>query len=208
VNKSLFGAPLLALGLGALAFGQSAAPPNRVGIIHIQNAIAQTRDGQKAAAEMQAKYGPRQREIEGRQAELQQLEAQYRSTANTMSDEARQKMMRDIDQRRKQLQRNVDDAQAELQQDQDHVLQELGQKMMAVIDRYASERGYSLILDVATTPTPVIYASNTIDITRDIVDLYDKMQAAGLAAPAAATSGAPAPSRPPVAAPKPAPPKK
>lgn len=210
MNKSLFGAPLLALGLGALAFGQSAAPPNRVGIIHIQNAIAQTRDGQKAAADMQAKYGPRQREIEGRQAELQQLEAQYRSTANTMSDEARQKMMRDIDQRRKQLQRNVDDAQAELQQDQDRVLQELGQKMMAVIDRYASEHGYSLILDVATTPTPVIYASNTIDITRDIVDLYDKMQGAGLAAPAAATSGAPAaaPSRPPVAAPKPAAPKK
>lgn len=208
MNKSLFGAPLLALGLGALAFGQTAAPPNRVGIIHIQNAIAQTRDGQKAAAEMQAKYGPRQREIEGRQAELNQLETQYRSTANTMSDEARQKMMRDIDQRRKQIQRNVDDAQAELQQDQDRVLQDLGQKMMAVIDRYASERGYSLILDVATTPTPVIYASNTIDITRDIVDLYDKMQGAALAAPAAATSGVPAPSRPPVAAPKPAPPKK
>ena len=194
MTKSVFRAPLLALVFGVLAFGQAAAPsPTRVGIINIQQAIAQTKDGQKAAGELTTKYEPRKKELEQKQNEMQQLETQYRTGANTMADEARQKLMRDIDQRRKQLQRDTDDAQAELQQDQDRVLQELGQKMMVVLDRYAAEHGFALILDVSSPQTPVLYASNTIDITREIVGLYDQAQSAAPAAAApAAKPAAPA----------------
>jgi outer membrane protein len=204
VKTSLFRVSLLALGFGALAFGQAGAPPMKIGIIQIQNAIVQTKDGQKAAAEIEAKIAPRRKQVESKQSELQQMETQYRTGANTMSDEAKQKLARDIEQRRKQLQRDTDDANAELQQEQNRLLQELGQKVMAVIDRYASERGFALILDVSSPQTPVLYASNTIDITRDIVDLYDKTQSgSAAAAPAAAPAAVP-----PAAAPKPAPPKK
>jgi outer membrane protein len=191
VNKSLLCAPLLALTFGVLAFGQAAAPPAKVGIVHIQNAIVQTKDGQKAAAELDTKFGPRRQEVQKKQDELQQLEQQYRSGANTMSDEARQKLMRDIEQHRKQLQRQMDDAQAELQQDQDRVLRQLGQRMMAVIDRYANANGFTLILDVSSPQSGVLFASNSIDITRDIVGLYDKAQSSDAAAPAAAKPAAP-----------------
>jgi len=207
----------MALAFGLMAFGQ-ATPPSKVGIIHIQNAIIQTKDGQKAAADIDAKFGPKRKEVERKQSELQQMETQYRTGANTMSDEAKQKLARDIDQRRKSLQRQMDDAQAELEQEQGRVIQELGQKMMAVIDRYANERGFSLILDVSSPQTPVLYASNTIDITRDIVELYDRntgaaaAPATGAATGAAPATGAPtgAVTRPPAATPpKPAaPPKK
>jgi outer membrane protein len=197
-------APLLALIFGAPVFGQASAPPSKVGIINIQKAIIETKDGQKAAAEINAKFEPKQKEVDRRQGELQQMEAQYRTGANTMSDDAKQKLMRDIDQRRKQLQREMDDARAELEQEQGRVLQELGQKIMSVIDRYASERGFALILDVSSPQTPVLFASNTIDITSDIVGLYDKQAGAPAPAAAAPTNAAPA-----AAAPKPvAPPKK
>jgi outer membrane protein len=188
VTKSMFCAPVLALGFGVLAFGQaSAPPPTKVGIIHIQNAIAQTKDGQKAIADLGAKYEPKRKELEQAQNDLQKLEEQYRSGANTMSDEARQSLARDIEQRRKRLQRDNDDAQAELQQDQDKVLQDLGQKIMVVVDRYASEHSFALILDVSVSPTPVLYAANAIDITRDIIGLYDQAHSTpAAAAPAAA----------------------
>ena len=200
MTKSLFQAPLLALGFSVLASGQASAPPTKVGIIHIQQAIAQTKDGQKAVGELSAKYEPKKKELDQKQGEVQQLEQQYRTGTNTMSDEARQKLMRDIDQRRKQLQRDTDDAQAELQQDQDRVLQDLGQKMMVIVDRYANDHGFALILDVSSPQTPVLFASNTIDITRDIVALYD--QAQGAASTPAAAAPAPKPAAQPPAAPK------
>ena len=82
--------------------------------------------------------------------------------------------MRDIDQLTKALGRDTEDAQADFDQQQQKVLQELGGRLMAVIDKYARDNGYSLILDVSTQPNPVLYISNNIDITSEIVALYDK----------------------------------
>jgi outer membrane protein len=191
VNKSLLAAPVLALSLGALAFGQTGVPPTKVGIIHIQNALAQTKDGQKAGAELDAKYRPRRDEVQKKQAELQDLEQQYRSGANTMADDARAKLMRNIEQHRKQLQRDMDDAQSELQQDQDRILRQLFQKMLPIIDNYANKNGFALVLDVSSPNSNVLFASNTIDITRDIVGLYDQANP-GTAAAAAAPAAKPA----------------
>jgi outer membrane protein len=76
------------------------------------------------------------------------------------------------------------------------VLQGLGQRMMAVIEKYAKDNGYSMILDVSNPNTPVLYASSGIDITQDIVSLYDKTSTGGAAAPtgtAAPAPGTPAP---------------
>jgi outer membrane protein len=206
---SVFAAPLMALGFGVLALAQTNAP-TKVGIIHIQNAIVQTKDGQKAAADIEVRFAPRRKALEQKQGELQQSQDQYRKGANTMSEEARTKLARDIDQRQKLLQRDADDAQAELEQEQGRVLQDLGQRMMAIIDKYATDHGYSLILDVSSPQTPVLYASNAIDITKDIIELYDKAAASAPAAAAPAASAAPAakPAATPAAAPKPAAPKK
>jgi outer membrane protein len=49
---------------------------------------------------------------------------------------------------------------------------------MVVVDKYAKDNGFTLVLDVSSPQTPVLYASNTIDITKEIVDLYDKNSAA------------------------------
>lgn len=207
MRKSVLRAPLLALGFGILAFAQSGAPPVKVGIIHIQNAIIQTKDGQKAAGDIDAKFAPKRKEVDQKQSELQAMEVQYRNGVNTMSEEAKAKLSRDIDQRRKLLQRDMDDAQAELEQEQQRILQDLGQKMMAVIDKYASERGFALILDVSSPQTPVLYASNSIDITRDIVELYDKNAGAPAGTASAVKPAATAPASRPAAttpAPKPA----
>jgi hypothetical protein len=75
--------------------------------------------------------------------------------------------------------------------------------MMQVIDKYAQSNGYSIVLDVSNPNTPVLYASNTIDITKEVIDMYDKTIGT---APAAAAPAKPAPLAPP-AAPKPAAPK-
>jgi len=174
-----------------------ATPPTKVGIIHIQNAIISTKDGQKAAAELTAKMMPKKNELEKKQSTIAQLQDQLRKGSNTMSEEAKQKLMREIDQTTKAFNRETEDANAELDQEQNKVMQELGQRVMAVIDKYAKDNGYALILDVSSQQTPVLYATNSIDITQDIIALYDKN------APSASSSANPV-TPPPAAAAKPA----
>jgi outer membrane protein len=77
-----------------------------------------------------------------------------------------------------------------------------------VLDKYAKDNGYTLILDISSPQTPVMYASNAIDVTREIIELYDKnAPSATAAAPAPAVARAPAP-KPAVPVAKPAAPPK
>ncbi len=69
---------------------------------------------------------------------------------------------------------------------------------MALITKYSRDHGYAVIFDVSNPQSPVLYVSDTVDITSDIVKLYDATSAAGGVAPAAAH---PADARPAAAVP-------
>jgi outer membrane protein len=195
--------PALTLGTALMALAQSApSPQSKVGIISFQNAIVSTKDGQKAAGELQAKFAPKKAELDKKQSAIAQLQDQLRKGSNTLSEEAKQKLMHDIDTTTKSLNRETEDAQAELDQAQTSIMRELGNKMIVVIDKYAKENGFSLILDVSSPQTPVLYAANSVDITQDIIGLYDKANTGAVSStvppaqnPAAAKPAPPAPKK-------------
>jgi outer membrane protein len=187
------------LGSALMLFAQGAAAPTKVGIINIQAAIIGTKEGQAAAKELEAKSAPKKRELEKQQAEINSLRDKLNKMGSVGSEEQKQSLMRDIDTRTKSFNRSVEDAQAELDQEQSRLLNELGGKMLAVLDKYARDNGYALILDVSAQNTPVLFAASGIDVTQDVVGLYDKN-----APTAAAPAGTPATAAPATSAPKPA----
>ena len=194
MKTTLFVLPALGLGLVLSAPAQS---PGKVGVINIQGAIISTKDGQKAAGEIQSRFNPKKVELDKRQGEIGQLQDQLNRGRNTLSEEAQQKLVREIDQKTKSLNRDTEDARSELDQEQQKLMGALFSRIQVVLDKYAKDNGYTLILDISSPQTPVMFASNTIDVTREIIELYDKN------APAA-TSAAPAPAVAPPAAHKPA----
>jgi outer membrane protein len=162
----------------------------KVAVINIQAAIANTKDGKKAAEDLDTRMGPRKKDLEKKQADINALKDSLQKGGAAMSEAAKRELMANIDTKTKAYNRDLEDAQAELQQEQDKALNELGQKMMAVIDKYSRDNAYALVLDVSNPQTPVLFASNTIDITQAIIEMYDKNAPA--AAPAKPGAGAPA----------------
>ena len=191
MRSSLIPAALLCLTLGAYA----QTTPSKVGVISIQGAIVGTKDGQKASQELDTKFVPRKKEFDSRQSEIAQLQDQYNKGGTVMSEDKRNQLARDIDEKKKRLERDMQDAEEDLKGEQQKVLQGLGQRMMAVIEKYAKDNGYSMILDVSNPNTPVLYASSGIDITQDIVSLYDKTTVSG--GPAMAPTAAKPPAKTP-----------
>jgi outer membrane protein len=184
-----------ALLLGAVGAYAQGGPPagTKVGIINIQQAIFSTKDGQKAIADLQAKFEPTRARLTKKQADLDADKAKLSQGANAMSADQKEKLMRDIDQKTKSLNRDTEDAQAESEQEQGKIMQDLGQRVVAVINKYSKDHGYSLIMDVSSQQTPVLFADPSIEITGEIIKLYDQ------------NSPGPVTSAPP-AAPKPTPP--
>jgi outer membrane protein len=192
VNKVLTALAGGVLATAGIAFAQGAAP-TRVGIINIQAAIIGTREGQAAAKELESKSAPKKKELEKLQAEIQGMREKLNRMGSVGSEDQKQALMRDIDQKTKSFNRQVEDAQAELDQEQGRVLNELGGKLLAVLDKYAKDNGYAVILDVSQQNTPVLFAANGIDVTQEVVALYDKNAPAAPAAgstPGPTTGGA------------------
>ena len=181
---------------------QTAAPvapgPQKIAVIDMTNALVSTKDGQKAVADLQAKYRPKDQAIQKRGQELQAKQEQYRKAANTLSDEAKANYERDIELLNRNLQRDTADAKQEMDEDQQKLLQDLGSKIMQVVNKYAVDNQISIVFDVGGEPNNIRFASSAVDITRDIIALYDKAAPVTPTAPPAkpATSAAPPAARP------------
>jgi outer membrane protein len=191
--------PVLALAVTLTAQAQQ----GKFAVINIQGAIISTKDGQKAAAELQQKTAPKKKELEQKQNEINGLQDQLNKGSNTLSDSAKNDLYKNIEFKKKGLQREVEDAQADLEADQQKLLSQLGQKILAVIEKYSRDNGITMVLDVSNPQTSVLYASPSVDITKEIIDLYDKSTASG-----ASPAPAPAPKPATTSAPKPAAPAK
>jgi outer membrane protein len=212
VVKNLTSAVLFLAAFG-IAEAQTPAPPAapppapatlKIGVIQAELALLQTKDGQAAKAEMDKKFGPRAEVLQKQKADIDELQNKLERGGTTMAQAAKDEMQRQITTKTRNLQRDAQDFQDEQQAEEQKVLADLEDKMKAVIARYASENGLSLILNVAAENTPVLWMSQSLDITQAIIDAYDKAAPAKAAAPrtpAASKPLAPATPKPPAAAP-------
>lgn len=175
--------------IAAAAHAQTAGA--RVAIISMQEAVARTQEGQKLANDLQAKYKPTQDSMQKQMGEINTLRDQLQRGANTMSDDAKRDLIRDIQNKEKQLQRQREDAQADFNGELQTYQQEMLGKIMPVLDKFAKEKGYAVVLDISSPESPVLYAVNEVNITNDVIQLYDQEHPAAAATPgAAATSPA------------------
>jgi outer membrane protein len=192
----------LALGLVLSAAAQTpaapaAAPagPAKIAVIAFQVAVAQTNEGQRNFADLQKKYDPKRQQLKGLSDEVDNLKKQLQAQGDKLSDAERATRAKTIDEKEKQLQRQAEDAQNDFQGEMQELYNGLASKVYDVLASYAQQQGYTLVLDVAQQQNPVLYASESSNITKQIIDAYNVKS--GVPAPPAG-SAVPA-------APKPAP---
>lgn len=187
--------PALALGFVMSAMAQT----QKIAVLDMQGALLQTKDGQKAAAELKAKFGPKETEFAKRQQDLAAKADQYRKTEATMSPEAKSAADRDIQSLTKNLQRDADDTKADFEAEQNRLLGGIMEKMRTVLTKYATDNQMAMIVDISTQPNNLLYADQSTNITAAVIALYDKAAAVTPAAPPAAAPSAAAPRRTPPA---------
>ena len=186
----------------ALARSQDEPPaaPGKIGLINIQAAIASTEEGKKALGDIQKKFEPRRNDLERQQQEINALQDQLQKQQTTLSDEEGLRLNRELDEKQRLFKRAQEDAQADYKNDNQEAVRRIGQKMVRVINDYAQQNGFALVLDPAAVQLPVYFAARGLDLTEAIVKRYD----AANPGPSPAASSSSAPPVKPAAASKPA----
>jgi outer membrane protein len=175
----------------------------KVGVINVQAAIASTAEGKQAAAQLQSQFAPRETELQTMQKQGQDLQVRLQSGQTTLSDDEKARLQRQIEQIGRVLQRKQQEFQDDSNDAQQEVVNTIGRKLVDVLEKYSKDNGYSIILDTSAQATPVLFAANQIDVTQDIIRLYDQSYPVKTAAGAAPSAPRPAPKPATPATPKP-----
>ena len=169
------------------ALSQIASGQAKVAVINLQEAVFKSAEIQKADAEMQAKYKPRQDEINRVTTEISDLAQKFQAGQGKLAEAVLADLQAQGQRRQRDLQRLQEDLNADAERDRNDILTKATQKMGDVVKKLAEEKGVDLVVDSAT----ILYFKPTMDLTADTIAAYDKAYpVAGAAAPPAAKPAA------------------
>ncbi len=169
------------------------AGAEKIGIVAFQPAIAQTKEGQKALQDLQAKFAPKQAELKAQSAAIDTLKKQLQDGGAKLTAAERASKVKSIDEKEKALQQAAEQAQGEFQQAIAGSFQGIARKFDALLQDYCKKNGYTAVFDISSQQSNVVYATRSADITRDVIAAYDQQEAT---AKPAATTPTPAATQP------------
>jgi outer membrane protein len=200
ISRSLPITCLLVSGLCLSAVAQPATPAapatttaatgtTKVAVINFEAAVFQTNEGKKSIADIQQKFEPKRQQLKTESDEINTLKKQLQTSGDKLSDAERQSRTQSIDAKEKTFQRDGEDASQDYQQQMQQAYQQLAEKVYGVLQSYASESGFGVVLDSSATqsaPPAVLWHRPTTDITKAVIDAYNTKS--GVAAPTSVPS--------------------
>lgn len=136
-----------------------------------------------AMRQMEAKFQPLRNELRGMRERLNTMRADLQKKQAIQDAKTTAQQQEAADQLDVQIKRKAEDAQASYQRESLALLDPLQKDIGDALNTYAQQKGISLLLDI--NRVPVVYAANSLDITKDFIAEYNRTHPAA-AAPAAA----------------------
>lgn len=157
------------LALGAATAASDARADTRIGVVNVQFAVTQTEDGIRATNTFKKLFDRRQQDLDARQADLAKMREDIEKQTRILSRESLTRRMEDWQKRMVDLQTTYVDHNRELQKKQAELTNPIMKKMIGVIGRIAKKNGYDVIVDAQAVP----YVRSDLDLTDQVVQMYN-----------------------------------
>lgn len=137
-----------------------------------------------AMRQIEAKFQPLRNELRGMRERLNTMRSDLQKKQAIQDAKITAQQAEAADQLDLQIKRKAEDAQASYQKESLALLEPLQKDIGDALNTYAQQKGISLLIDI--NRVPVVYAANSLDITREFIAEYNRTH------PAAAAPAAPA----------------
>lgn len=175
LRKSLIGpvclpAIVLVLGLAWPPFAASAQSTHKYGFVNISQVITQSDDGKVQARELEAMGAQKQKELNAKKKELDDLNKKFQRTVKAGKPNlALQEKLKSL---KRELDRDMQEAQSDVDASRKDRIQSIGNKAVDVIRKFGRSHGYTAIFRVDSGD--VVYVDPAVDITDKIIAQYNK----------------------------------
>jgi outer membrane protein len=154
----------------------------KIALINFEQVVLASNEGQTVTLNTQKKYEPKKTQIETQAAEVESMKKELAALPANTPDDVRASKIRAADTKEKQLNRDAEDASTAYNAEWQEALSKVAQKIAGTMKGYAQQNGFTILLDVSSQQSNVLWADTSTDISQAVVDAYNK--ASGIAAPA------------------------
>jgi outer membrane protein len=177
-----------AFALASLLAADTALAEGKIAVCDTQHAVMQTEDGIRAQATLKKLFDKRQQELDAKQTELGRAREDIEKQSRVLSREAMAKRMEDWQRRMVELQTVFVDYNKELQKKQGELTGPIVKKMVGIISRLAKKNGFDIVIDKQAAP----YARADLDLTEQVIQMYNSGESGDAPAPDAKKEEKPA----------------
>ena len=169
LRYGFFAAGVLAAGLLAVTTAQAAQLP-RIGVVNLQEVIANSQAGQQANKELQGIVKKLQAEANDKNSKLTVLKQQLDKADPKSSNY--QQLQKNYNDSRNDLQQFVLMGRQDMEQRRQELLQPIEQDLGKVLNQYAQAHHYDIIL--SKDAAGAVYANGKFDVSRGVTAALDK----------------------------------
>ncbi|MBI5562581.1 MAG: OmpH family outer membrane protein [Deltaproteobacteria bacterium] len=155
-----------------LASSAGRAADARIAVIDIQKIETESKAGMEAKASFSKEVEARTKVITAREESLRQLDEEYKKDRDSLTAAQRSEREDRLAREAREIKRLRDDASGELQKKGMELRGKNLKDIIAVVKKAAEEGRYTLVLD----RRQIVYAPDSIDITRNVIDMYNAAQ--------------------------------
>lgn len=161
---------VLVLSVISGAFPAQAAP-ERVGVVDMQRAVSESKEGKAARAEVLKKKEQYNAELKALLEQIESLKSDLKKNGSGLSAELRREKEQQLQQKRRDFQKRQRDAQEELKLLETDLVNVIVKRLGLLLGKIGDEEGYAVILDQAAG---VRYLSKVVDVTPLLVKKADE----------------------------------
>ena len=153
----------------ALAAGIGLAQA-KIAVINLQRAVLESAEIKKASTDLEARFKPRQAQMEKLQKDLQGIQQQLQTSQGKLTAQAEADLTAQGQRKQRELQRLGEDLQGDVDRERNEILSRSTQRMQEVVKKLAEEKGLDIVVDISNT----IYFKPAFEITTEAIAAYDK----------------------------------
>jgi outer membrane protein len=195
--------------IAAVAFAQGTAPAAspvsatmRIGVINVERLVQESALGKEAFGRVKKLNDLKKDEADKLSKELRDMEQKLADQGSALADDKREQLQKSYQEKAIAFKRFQDDANRDLETAQKKELGELEKRVFPIINQVGKERGFTLIFN--KFQSGLVFADDSVDITDDVLKVFNTTVAMPSAKPAEGSAAKTAPaakSAPPAPAP-------
>lgn len=142
-----------------------------VAVLNFETILQNSEEGKKASSQLLEKEKDFRGQLASINNKIEDLEKKLDTQKFTLSIEAQQQLVLDIDILKTKYKRYEEDSTKEYRQLQFRLFSKIRDEVLSIVEGVAKNKEFSLVLDLSTTG--VWYFDTSLDITNEVIRRYD-----------------------------------